>query len=175
MLLIRASHKARGSLRSDTELVVAMSGETDYISNGSLCFTIKNGSFWQEKITGSGCMASACVQFSPQFDDVRTGKAEMFLSGEQRRRSLRRLAAQVGSFDRCRCRVRSLSQSFSHSLSIPLTFAAHCRLLAINVAAEIAAARPEVNGPNTFRAALIDACYNLRPEDVRSRAKIQRV
>ncbi|PRQ73460.1 thiamine biosynthetic bifunctional enzyme Thi4 [Rhodotorula toruloides] len=116
------------TLAAREKLVVAMSGETDYISDGQVSFTIKNGTFWQEKITGSGCMASAAVAL---------------FAGLQH---------ESGPF-----------------------IAAIAGLLAINVAAEIAAARPEVNGPNTFRAALIDACYNLRPEDVRSRAKVQRV
>ncbi|GEM08934.1 thiamine-phosphate diphosphorylase / hydroxyethylthiazole kinase [Rhodotorula toruloides] len=116
------------TLAAREKLIVAMSGETDYISDGSVCFTIKNGTFWQEKITGSGCMASAAV---------------------------------------------ALFAGLEHE-SGPLV-AAVAGLLAINVAAEIAAGRPEVNGPNTFRAALIDACYNLRVEDVRSRAKVQRI
>lgn len=36
-----------------------MSGEVDYISDGTCTFAIENGSDWQGKITGSGCMASS--------------------------------------------------------------------------------------------------------------------
>lgn len=42
-----------------TEVVVAMSGEVDYVSDGTSTFAIENGSDWQGKITGSGCMASS--------------------------------------------------------------------------------------------------------------------
>lgn len=50
--------------------------------------------------------------------------------------------------------------------------AAVAGLVAINVAAEIAGARSDVKGPNTFRAALIDECYNLTPEVLRAKAKV---
>lgn len=42
-----------------TEVIVAMSGEVDYVSDGTSTFAIENGSDWQGKITGSGCMASS--------------------------------------------------------------------------------------------------------------------
>ena len=38
-----------------------MSGKVDYVSDGRDVWAIDNGSHWQENITGSGCMASACV------------------------------------------------------------------------------------------------------------------
>lgn len=50
-----------------------------------------------------------------------------------------------------------------------------CSLVAINVAAELAAARSSVQGPNTFRSALIDECYNLTADDVLKHAKVRRV
>lgn len=46
-------------------------------------------------------------------------------------------------------------------------------VLAMTIAAEIAAARPDVKGPGTFRAALLDELYNLTPEVVAQRAKVQ--
>lgn len=46
-------------------------------------------------------------------------------------------------------------------------------ILVINVAAEIAAARPDVRGPNTFRSALIDELYSLRADALLERAKLQ--
>lgn len=42
-----------------------------------------------------------------------------------------------------------------------------------NVAAEIAAAREDVRGPGTFRAALLDELYNLTPDAMRERVKIE--
>lgn len=49
------------------------------------------------------------------------------------------------------------------------------RLLAINVAAEIAESRSDVKGPNTFRAALIDSVYNLTPQDIKDRARVRQL
>ena len=46
-------------------------------------------------------------------------------------------------------------------------------MLAINIAAEVAAARADVKGTGTFRAALIDELYNLTPEVIRDRAKVE--
>jgi thiamine-phosphate diphosphorylase/hydroxyethylthiazole kinase len=46
-------------------------------------------------------------------------------------------------------------------------------LVAINVAAEIAGARADVLGPNTFRAALIDECYHLTPQALLEKARVE--
>lgn len=46
-------------------------------------------------------------------------------------------------------------------------------MLVFNIAAELAAARPDVKGPGTFRAALIDELYNVRAADVLARAKVE--
>ncbi|GAA5907130.1 bifunctional hydroxyethylthiazole kinase/thiamine-phosphate diphosphorylase [Sporobolomyces salmoneus] len=116
------------SLAKREKLIVAMSGEKDYVSDGETTFVIENGSHWQGNITGSGCMATSSVA-------VFAGLHHE--SGA--------LAAAVAG------------------------------LLAINVAAEIAESRPDVNGPNTFRAALIDSVYNLKPEDLESRARVRRL
>jgi len=42
-----------------------------------------------------------------------------------------------------------------------------------NVAAEIAAERDDVRGPGTFRAALLDELYNLTPEILQGRVRIE--
>ena len=46
-------------------------------------------------------------------------------------------------------------------------------VLVMTVAAEIAAARPDVKGPGTFRAALLDELYNLTPEVLVQRANAE--
>jgi len=46
-------------------------------------------------------------------------------------------------------------------------------VLALSIASELAAARPEVMGSGTFLPALIDAVYNLTPEMIESRAKVE--
>ncbi|GAA5901886.1 hypothetical protein JCM8208_006628 [Rhodotorula glutinis] len=53
--------------------------------------------------------------------------------------------------------------------------AAVAGLVAINVAAELAAERADVQGPNTFRAALIDECFRLAPDDLAQRAKVKKL
>ncbi|GAA5990547.1 hypothetical protein JCM11641_002574 [Rhodosporidiobolus odoratus] len=116
------------TLAAREKVIVAMSGPVDYISDGKLVFAMENGSHWQEKITGSGCMASSAVAV---FAGLKHESGAL-------------VAALAG-------------------------------LLAINIAAEKAAALPSVHGPNSFRAALIDECFNLKPEDVRERAKVRRV
>jgi thiamine-phosphate diphosphorylase/hydroxyethylthiazole kinase len=46
-------------------------------------------------------------------------------------------------------------------------------MLVYTVAGQLAAERPDVKGTGTFRAALIDELYNLRPEDVARLAKVE--
>jgi thiamine-phosphate diphosphorylase/hydroxyethylthiazole kinase len=47
------------------------------------------------------------------------------------------------------------------------------RVLAVTIASELAAARPDVFGPGTFLPALIDELYNLTPDKVIERAKVE--
>jgi thiamine-phosphate diphosphorylase/hydroxyethylthiazole kinase len=47
------------------------------------------------------------------------------------------------------------------------------RVCVFNVAAEIAAERADVKGPGTFRAALLDELYNLTPEILQKRVKVE--
>jgi len=42
-------------------LVLVASGETDFITNGSVCYQVKNGHADMARITGSGCMSSALL------------------------------------------------------------------------------------------------------------------
>jgi len=50
---------------------------------------------------------------------------------------------------------------------------ADSRVCVFNVAAEIAAKRDDVRGPGTFRAALLDELYNLTPEILQKRVKVE--
>jgi thiamine-phosphate diphosphorylase/hydroxyethylthiazole kinase len=45
----------------DVELVVAMSGVVDYVSDGKTIVSIQNGHHYQGSITGSGCMATTSI------------------------------------------------------------------------------------------------------------------
>ncbi|KAG8744466.1 hypothetical protein FRC10_010136 [Ceratobasidium sp. 414] len=51
--------------------------------------------------------------------------------------------------------------------------AAVAGVLAVTIAAEIAAERPDVKGTGTFFSALIDELYNLKPEVIAARAMIE--
>jgi thiamine-phosphate diphosphorylase/hydroxyethylthiazole kinase len=48
-----------------------------------------------------------------------------------------------------------------------------CSVLAITIASEIAAARPDVKGTGTFMSALIDELYNLKPGTIADRAMVE--
>lgn len=56
----------------------------------------------------------------------------------------------------------------AHSMLLPTVAA----ITTINVAAELAAARIGSSGPGSFRAAFIDACATITPEDVTKHGKI---
>lgn len=45
----------------DVEIVVAMSGAVDYVSDGKTIVSIQNGHHYQGSITGSGCMATTSI------------------------------------------------------------------------------------------------------------------
>ncbi|CAE6386637.1 unnamed protein product [Rhizoctonia solani] len=51
--------------------------------------------------------------------------------------------------------------------------AAVAGVLAITIASEIAAARPDVKGTGTFASALIDELYNLKPQTIADRAMVE--
>ncbi|CAE6376035.1 unnamed protein product [Rhizoctonia solani] len=51
--------------------------------------------------------------------------------------------------------------------------AAVAGVLAITIASEIAAARPDVKGTGTFMSALIDELYNLKPQTIADRAMVE--
>lgn len=58
------------------------------------------------------------------------------------------------------------------TLRLTTTFHSHS-IVAYNIAAEIAGSRSDVKGPNTFRAALIDECFNLKVEQIQQYARIR--
>lgn len=51
--------------------------------------------------------------------------------------------------------------------------AAIAGVLAMTIASEIAAAREDCRGPNTFRAALIDELYHLKREDIEQMIRLE--
>lgn len=53
--------EAAKRLANDTHSVVAISGDVDYITDGTKVFSVSNGSPLMPKVTGMGCTASAIV------------------------------------------------------------------------------------------------------------------
>lgn len=56
-----AALKSAKDLASQTNSVVVISGETDYITDGTTVETVKNGNSMMAKVTGMGCTATAIV------------------------------------------------------------------------------------------------------------------
>ncbi|WWD19599.1 hydroxyethylthiazole kinase [Kwoniella shandongensis] len=123
--------------------VIVLTGEQDYISDGSVVLKTSNGHHYLGSITGSGCMTGSligCFAAAARLDYLSKNKA-----------------------------FENLSQLVQGDMLL----AALAGVVVFNVAAEVAAERPDVKGPGTFRAALIDELYNLTPEIVKKRAKVE--
>lgn len=57
------------------KLVIAMSGPTDYVSDGQTTFAVDNGHPYQAQITGSGCMATQAIAvFAAAADEFGEGR-----------------------------------------------------------------------------------------------------
>jgi len=128
---------------SDTAAIVVLTGEKDYISDGEVVLRASNGHHLLGNITGSGCMTGTLVA---------TFCAAARLD----------YLAEHGPRDETSQLVQG--DMFLGAVSGVLLF---------TIAAEVAAARPDVRGPGTFRAALLDELYNLTPEVVQQRARIE--
>ncbi len=140
-----------------------MTGKHDYISDGDVVIKLSNGHDYVslkdfphltsafdgictsqlDSITGSGCMTGTCVT-------VFTAAA--------------RLAALDDS------PPYEEESQLVHGDMLAGTVAG---MLVYTIAGEIAAQREDVKGTGTFRAALIDELYNLKPEIVEKMAKIE--
>jgi len=72
------------------------------------------------------------------------------------------------------CMATTAIASFATVLGVDNAFeAAIAGVLTYNIAAEVAAGRPDVKGPNTFRAALIDEAYNIQPDQISRMARLK--
>jgi thiamine-phosphate diphosphorylase / hydroxyethylthiazole kinase len=56
---------------------------------------------------------------------------------------------------------------------MPIFLFGYTRVLAVTIASELAAARPDVHGSGSFLPALIDELYNLTADKVLERAKVE--
>ncbi|CAK9782890.1 putative thiamine biosynthetic bifunctional enzyme [Cutaneotrichosporon oleaginosum] len=123
--------------------VVVMTGVQDYISDGATVVKVSNGHELLGVITGSGCM---------------TGTLVATFCAAARLAHIKAHGEGKGPFPFVR------GDMFVGAIA---------GVLSINVAAERAAAREDVRGPGTFRAALMDELYAVRPEDVLKRANVE--
>jgi thiamine-phosphate diphosphorylase/hydroxyethylthiazole kinase len=140
-----------------------MTGKTDIISDGQTSFLVSNGHPMLANITGSGCMVGTVVATfcgtaslaakdgAPTNDDadVNLVLGNMLLGA---------LAGYVGVTPSERAYLITHHQT---------------RILAITIASEFAAAREDVKGIGTFLPALLDELYNLTPEKIVERAKVE--
>ncbi|KAI8582861.1 hypothetical protein K450DRAFT_291811 [Umbelopsis ramanniana AG] len=132
--------------------VVGMTGVIDYISDGQRVIALENGHELMASITGSGCMATTVVGCF--------AASKLF----------RKLGHSIGNH----CGVWNvLISDFCHN--IDTVFTDHAFITTLNIASELAAKREDVQGPGTFRSALIDELYKLSkaPETIRSAARMR--
>ncbi|WVO14242.1 hydroxyethylthiazole kinase [Cryptococcus depauperatus] len=131
------------SLARKKAAIVVLTGEHDYISDGAVVVKISNGHHYLGCITGSGCQLGSIIA-----SYVAAARDEHI--------------AKHGTWENA-----------SQLVQGDMLVAAVIGVLVYTVAAEVAAAREDVKGPGTFRAALIDELYNLTPEVVKQHAKIR--
>ncbi|OCH93095.1 TMP-TENI-domain-containing protein, partial [Obba rivulosa] len=123
--------------------IIVLTGVTDWVSDGTTVVKLSNGHPLLGDITGSGCMVGTSVA---TFCAGASLTAAATRSSDQEDGVLARgdmLAAAVGG------------------------------VLAITIASEIAAARPDVKGSGTFLPAFIDELGQLTEEKIMNAANIQ--
>ncbi|ORY33449.1 putative thiamine biosynthetic bifunctional enzyme [Naematelia encephala] len=123
--------------------IIVLTGESDYISDGETVLKASNGHSLLGHITGSGCMTGTLIA--------------TFCAGAR----LSHLA------------TKQVFEGESMLVQGDMLAGALAGVLVMTVAADVAAAREDVRGPGTFRAALLDELYNLTPEVLKQRAKIE--
>ncbi|WWC91700.1 hydroxyethylthiazole kinase [Kwoniella dendrophila CBS 6074] len=125
--------------------IIVLTGPEDYISDGNLVIKLSNGSHYLEKITGSGCQAGTLIA----------------------------CFSAASKIDYLNKNNEELFENKSQLVQGDMLLGAIAGILVYTVASEIAAERSDVKGPGTFRSALIDELYNLTPETISQRAKIE--
>jgi len=121
--------------------IIAMTGETDWISDGNTTISSTNGDKLLAHITGSGCIVGT---------SVATFCAAANLTATRTSAELDRLLVRGD-----------------------MLLGTIAGILAITVASELAACRDDVRGTGTFLPALIDELYNLTPEKIIDKARIE--
>ena len=141
--------------------IVGMTGVVDWVSDGTHVVRLKNGHPLLGEITGSGCMvgtsvATFCGALSIAAK-VKSEKAPLnpLVDGDM----------FVATIAGC-VKPVFLSIAPIHHLNV-------IRISAVAVASEIAALRPDVQGPGTFLPAFIDELSKLTPEVLSEKVNIE--
>ncbi|KIJ67694.1 hypothetical protein HYDPIDRAFT_83356 [Hydnomerulius pinastri MD-312] len=127
------------NLAKKERCIVALTGVTDWVSDGTTVVKLDNGHKLLGDITGSGCLVGTCVA--------------TFCAGAWARAKNEDGLGKLVKGD--------------------MLLGAVGGILALTIASECAASRSDVRGSGTFLPALIDELYNLTPDTVRQRAKIE--
>lgn len=135
-----------------------MTGEVDWVSDGKHVVRLTNGHPLLGQITGSGCMVGTSVA-------TFCGA----LSIAEKKESLNPLAGGdmfVATIAGCVKLAPSSPQCLIQPIGV-------IRISAVAVASEIAALRPDVQGPGTFLPALMDELSKLTPEVLSEKVNIE--
>ncbi|KAG9316499.1 Hydroxyethylthiazole kinase family-domain-containing protein [Chiua virens] len=119
--------------------VVALTGVTDWVSDGTTVVKLSNGHSLLGDITGSGCLVGTCIATfcaaASELGNNEDGIAKL-VKGDM-------LMGAVGG------------------------------IMALSIAGERAALRPDVQGSGTFLPALIDELYNLTPDRIKEHGNVE--
>ena len=153
-------YSARPLISGHTGCVVALTGKTDYVSDGESVAILNNGHQYLGQITGSGCItgsciASYCALASRIFKSEHTEDAKL-VGGDA-------FIATISGWV-----FRSMLDDCE-----PQKLITDIRILVLNVAAEIAATRGDVHGPGSFFPALLDELAHLTPETATGRVNLE--
>ena len=135
-----------------------MTGKTDWISDGNIAISTTNGHELLGSITGSGCIVGTSVA-------TFCAASSLSASKDSSRPTLVRgdlLSAALGGY-----------VIFKVVFEPSLNYMTLHSVLAITIASELAASRKDVHGTGTFLPALIDELYNLTPEKIVERARVE--
>ncbi|KAI0330153.1 Hydroxyethylthiazole kinase [Cubamyces sp. BRFM 1775] len=124
--------------------IIVLTGVHDYVSDGTTVVRLSNGHAYLGEITGSGCMVGTAVA--------------TFCAG----------ASTLASSER-----GAEDPEDAKLVRGDMLVAAVGGVLAVTIASEFAAARPDVKGSGTFLPAFIDELGALTPEKLAAQAKIE--
>lgn len=154
--------------------IIALTGVTDWITDGVTVVKLSNGHRLLGDITGSGCMVHHHFSyFSTSWTHVQVGTAVATFCGAMS------MAAKSQPVDRSNGLVDGDMFVATVAGRVPLTlFHVHnlstiFRLLAVTIASEAAGSRSDVQGPGTFLDAFIDELSKLTPTDLHDKAKFE--